>query len=217
MKVTVIIPYKEDRGYLSEAIASVPKDCQLILAKGNGTWPQNFNKVLPQAKGEFIKYLHDDDILTENCIRDSVEALKDCDFIHGNAYMIREKTTEWRAPVKTPTLQEMIQRNVLHSATLMYKRSVFEKIGSFDEDLKTCEEYEFNLRCLAAGLKIGYCDSFLAYYRFHPQMKTITINEKRRNADRQKIRAYYRANNNLQQAGAAPGPAKKHKKRTFML
>ena len=197
MKVTVIIPYKEDRGYLSEAIASVPKDCQLILAKGNGTWPQNFNKVLPQAKGEFIKYLHDDDILTENCIRDSVEALKDCDFIHGNAYMIREKTTEWRAPVKTPTLQEMIQRNVLHSATLMYRRSVFEKIGSFDEDLKTCEEYEFNLRCLANGLKIGYADKFLAYYRFHPKMKTQTINEKRRNVDRQKIRRKYISNNNV--------------------
>ena len=49
--ITVIIPYKEDRGYLQQAIDSVPEGCQLLLAKGNGTWPQNFNKVLPQATG----------------------------------------------------------------------------------------------------------------------------------------------------------------------
>jgi len=217
MKVTVIIPFKENRGYLEEAINSVPKDCQLILAKGNGTWPQNFNKVLPQATGEFIKYLHDDDILTENCITDSIAAMSGCDFIHGNAYQMREKTTAWKPPITHPTLKDMLKRNILHSATLMYRKSVFDKIGSFDETLKTCEEYEFNLRCLAAGLKIGYCDSFLAYYRFHPQMKTKTINEQRRNIDRQKIRAYYRANNNIQQAGATSRPAKKHKKRTFLL
>lgn len=197
MKVTVIIPFKEDRGYLKEAINSVPQSCQLILAKGTGTWPQNFNKVLPDAKGEFIKYLHDDDILTENCISDSIAAMSGCDFIHGNAYQMRDKVTEWKPPIKKPTLQEMIKRNVLHSATLMYRRSVFDKVGSFDETLKTCEEYEFNLRCLAAGLKIGYSDNFLAYYRFHPQMKTQTINEQRRNIDRQKIRRMYLSNNNV--------------------
>ena len=197
MKVTVIIPFREDRGYLEEAINSVPGYCQLILAKGNGTWPQNFNKALPDATGDYIKYLHDDDILTENCIPDSVEALKDCDFIHGNAYQMRDRVTEWKAPIKEPTLKEMIKRNVVHSATLMYRRSVFDKVGSFDETLKTCEEYEFNLRCLAAGLKIGYCDSFLAYYRFHPLMKTQTINEQRRNIDRQKIRRMYLSNYNV--------------------
>ncbi|KKL55146.1 hypothetical protein LCGC14_2258350, partial [marine sediment metagenome] len=66
--VTVIIPYNKDRGWLKEAIDSVPKGVQLLLSKGRQNWPCNFNKVLDQAEGKYIKYLHEDDMLTENCI-----------------------------------------------------------------------------------------------------------------------------------------------------
>jgi hypothetical protein len=47
---TVIIPYKENRGWLNEAIESVPDDVQLIVSQGDGNWPQNFNKVLNQVE-----------------------------------------------------------------------------------------------------------------------------------------------------------------------
>ncbi len=49
-RVTVIIPYNKDRGWLKEAVNSVPKDCQLILSKGDGNWPENFNKALIRQK-----------------------------------------------------------------------------------------------------------------------------------------------------------------------
>ena len=107
---TVIIPYNKDRGWLKAAIASVPKDVQLILSKGDGGWPENFNKALPEAKGKYIRYLHEDDMLTENCIADSVQALEDqdVDFIHGNAIEIsvgERKTYTPRA--KHPTIQDL--------------------------------------------------------------------------------------------------------------
>lgn len=194
MKATVIIPYKEDRGWLECAIDSVPADVQLLVSKGDGTWPENFNKALPQAKGEFIKYLHDDDMLTENCIDNSIATFQmtGCDFLHGNAIQIRGDEKLHYIPQRThPTVRDLAKRNTVHSATLMYHRSVFDRVGSFDEELLTCEEYEFTLRCLARGLKIGYCDKFLAYYRLHPRQKTNTIKETRRRVDRQLIRSMY--------------------------
>ena len=55
----------------------------------------------------------------------------------------------------------------------MYRKSVFERIGMFDESLDCAEELEMNLRCLQAGMSIGYVDKFLYYYRRHEQQKSL--------------------------------------------
>jgi len=175
-KVTVIIPYKIDRGWLKDAVNSVPKGVQLLISQGEGNWPKNFNKVWAQVEGEYIRWLHEDDMLTSNSISDSVNAMddRDVDFIHGNAIEIYQGTNRrkfWRPRTPYPTVKDMLQRNRLHSATMMYRKSVFDKVGLLDETLTLSEEYEFNIRCLKAGLKLGYCDSFLAYYRRHAQQK----------------------------------------------
>ena len=191
-KVTIIIPYNRDRGYLQDAIDSVPKDVQLILSKGDGTWPENFNKALPEAKGEFIKYLHEDDMLTENCVRLSVETIERYDFIHGDAIEIRSdpyRVMRYKPKVNNPTFQDLLNHNVIHSPTLMYRRVIFEKIGGFNEsrEVYSFEEYEFNLRVLKAGFKIGYCPEPLAYYRRHKEQIIRTVNNQERQANRKKM------------------------------
>ena len=197
-KVTVIIPYNKDRGWLKDAIQSVPDGVQLILSQGSGNWPENFNKVLHQAEGVYIKYLHEDDMLTLNCIENSVNAIEEqeVDFIHGEAIEVYQgtgKKVNWKPSVKIPTLQDLLVKNVIHSATLMYKKEVFEKIGGFDETLNTAEEYEFNLRSLQAGLKIGYCPTPLAFYRRHSQQKVRVVSKQNRTREREMVKSKYNA------------------------
>ena len=182
-EVTVIIPYNKDRGWLRDAIKSVSPDVQLLLSKGDGNWPENFNKVLGLAKGKYIKYLHEDDMLTSNCIEDSVKTLEEqhADFIHGDAIELFQGTENVRMYIpinKFPSAYGLLRNNVIHSATTMYRREVFEKIGSFNEKLNSSEEWEFNLRCLKAGLKLGYCSSVLAIYRRHPAQKIRTLSRR---------------------------------------
>jgi hypothetical protein len=198
-KVTVIIPYKEDRGWLKDAVDSVPADVQLLLSQGQGNWPTNFNNALNQAEGIYIKYLHEDDMLTPNCIVDSIRTMEEqgADFIHGNALQLNVKTGKniiWRPSITNPTLQNLIGKNTIHSATLMYRREVFEKVGRFNESdkVKSFEEYEFNLRCLQAGMKIGYCNSTLAFYRRHPKQQIKTTSKEQRNKYRKEIVNFYR-------------------------
>jgi GT2 family glycosyltransferase len=157
-------------------VASVPSGVQLILAKGDGNWPQNFNKALAQAEGDYIKYLHEDDMLTPNCIRDSVWTLEStgADFIHGNAMEMTQETDRrrLRTPrITDPSLRQMLLKNHIHSATTMYRRTVFDRVGLFNEsdEVRGIEEYEFNLRCLKAGLRLRYCNSVLAIYRRHAE------------------------------------------------
>ena len=196
-KVTVIIPYNKDRGWLKAAIASVPAGVQLLVSKGDGGWPENFNKVLPEATGKYIRYLHEDDMLTENCIDDSVQAMEDqqVDFIHGNVMEIKgdiqNKGSVYVPEMECPTVKDLMEKNVIHSASIMYRREVFDKLGGFDEKLNTQEEYEFNLRCLTAGFKIGYCNASLAFYRRHPAQKVRVIPTKEKMKEKELVNKMY--------------------------
>jgi hypothetical protein len=198
-KATVIIPYNRDRGWLQQAINSVPDDVQLILSQGEGNWPENFNKVFDQVQGKYVRWLHEDDMLTKNSIGDAIKAIEEqnVDFIHGNAIEMFEgssrKPFEYIPNIATPTCKDLIRKNILHSATLLYKREVFEKVGMLDETLNTAEEYEFNLRCLKFGLKIGYCNSFLAYYRRHARQKVRLVPAAEKRFEREKVQKKYRA------------------------
>jgi len=86
----------------------------------------------------------------------------------------------------------LLVKNVIHSATLMYKREVFEKVGKMNESLWVMEEFEFNLRCLKAGLRIGYCDNYLAWYRRHSQQKVRVVPIPEKNKERELVRNDYK-------------------------
>jgi hypothetical protein len=195
-KVTVIIPYKEDRGWLGDAIGSVPKGVQLLVSQGEGNWPANFNKVWDQVKGKYVRWLHEDDMLTPNCIEDSLKAIEeqDVDFIHGNVVEITHNSCNEKMVIPRvfiPTAKDIMEKNCIHSASLMYKKEVFDKVGLLDERLNTAEEYEFNIRCLKAGMKIGYCNTPLAFYRRHFKQKVRQVSGYQRKRERELVIAKY--------------------------
>jgi hypothetical protein len=196
-KVAVIIPYKEDRGWLKDAIASVPKGVQLILSQGDGNWPENFNAALHKVDRPYVRWLHEDDMLTPNSIEDAVKAIEEqgVDFIHGNAMEIHEISgfqKLYRPLIQFPTAEHLLKHNVLHSATMLYRTDVFNRVGKMSEVLNTAEEFEFNLRCLSAGLKLGYCNSTLAYYRRHAAQKVRVVSKVDKDREREQVRSTYR-------------------------
>ncbi len=74
--VSVIIPYHQDRDYLFDAIESYEAQefrgtSELILShNSNFSQGQNINAGLRNVNGKYIKILHDDDLLTPNCLQD---------------------------------------------------------------------------------------------------------------------------------------------------
>lgn len=194
-KVSVIIPYKEDRGFLDIAIKSVKDqsypNIELIICQGDKSVSANINDGIRKATGDYIKYLCEDDWLTPNSIWDSVKAMQGVDFIHGVANNVFESGTSVQHPVhKFPTIDQMLHNNVIHGGTLMYRKEVFQTVGLFNEDLTCAEEYEFNLRCLNHGMILGYTDKILYNYRRHDKQKSLGkgINQKERAKKIQAIR-----------------------------
>ena len=49
-----------------------------------------------------------------------------------------------------------------------FKKSIWEKVGGFDEMLTGLEDYDFFVRCLRAGATISSIREPLLNYRIHP-------------------------------------------------
>lgn len=198
-KVSIIIPYNKDRGWLNEAIQSVYNqtyegEIELIQSMSDNRVGYNLNRGVEIATGDFIKYLCDDDMLTNNSIKDSVEAMKDNDFIHGGSFNFWKYRREIQRPlIEEPTLKDLLKHNHIHGGTLMYRADVFKRFGMFDETLTTGEEYDFNLKLLYNGAKLGYCNSILYKYRRHDDQKSLGLkaNQYKRKEEFNKIKKRY--------------------------
>jgi glycosyltransferase involved in cell wall biosynthesis len=178
-KVSIVIPYNRDRGWLNEAEQSIEsqtyENIEVIHSQSNNGVSYNLNRGIERTTGDFIKYLCEDDMLTSNSIEDSVKAMQGVDFIHGNALTLHDNldVRKYYASTKRPTLSQMAHSNCIHGGSLMYRADVFERFGLFDESLWTGEEYDFNMLIMSKGAKLGFCDSFLYIYRRHDEQKSL--------------------------------------------
>lgn len=178
MKVSIIIPYNKDRGWLDEAVKSVEeqtyKDIELIMYQSSKGVSYNLNRGIERSTGDFIKYLCDDDYLTPHSVQHSVDKiLEGYDFIHGNELVLVDNEIQTQMPrKKNPSFESMILNNVIRGGTLMYKRECFNE-RMFDESLDCGEEYDFNLYLLKNGFKLGYSPEYLYVYRRHDLQKSL--------------------------------------------
>ena len=178
-KVSVIIPYVKDRGYLNEAIESVNnqtyKNIELVLEKSDNSQGVNINNGFKKCNGDFICVLHDDDILPLDSIEKRVVSMGNYDFIHGKGVQFKSdngKTVLTYTPdMAKPTLQDMVIKNRIHGGTTMYSRKVLETV-SYDESLITGEEYDFHLNLINLGFNLGYVDYVVYKYRLHNNQKS---------------------------------------------
>ena len=192
MKVTVIIPYNKDRGYLKHAIDSVRnqtyKNIELILCKSKDGVSKNINKGFEYATGDIVGYFAEDDLLCSKTIEHVVNGIGEYDFIHGKAIRFnKESNTIYDPSTRYPTLRDLIKHNFIHGGTCWYKSHVI-KSNRFDESLWTGEEFDYNLMLLSKGYKIGFIDEVIFKYRLHEQQKSIGNMNKEYQAKRNNVK-----------------------------
>lgn len=165
MKVSIIIPYVRDRGYLQEAVASAEnqtyKNIEIVLSQSSGSLGYNVNRGLDRATGEYYKVLADDDLLLPDGIEKLVEGINGFDFVCANAINFYEDGREEVYYGRKASLKECIQRNSIHGGTTLYRMDC----GKWDEGLRTGEEYDYHLRLLSEGKKLNHVDSVVCKYR----------------------------------------------------
>lgn len=138
---------------------------------------KNLNILVSNASGEFISILSGDDWYTENNIEEKMKFLKenlDVDFVITDGYKyyqnedkLTDAYSEKEKNYITKNIKNFFYDNVTENKTVnvgtFVKREILIKYP-FDEEINT-EDWDMNLRLTSNGLKLGFIDKKLFYYR----------------------------------------------------
>lgn len=147
---------------------------------------KSLNRLVSNAKGEYIKVLASDDMLAPDYLEKCVEFLNyntEFSAVTTNLFVVPENTVykeqmeeekeaqEWplyyinRPDFETKGLLTRIyQMDDIAAPATMVRKSVYDKIGLYDQKL-CVEDWDFWLRMLEQGMRFGYLDETLCFYR----------------------------------------------------
>ena len=185
--VTVIVAYDRDRGWLKECIDSIEaqtyKDIEIIQVHNPLSCSENFNIGLKKAKGEFVKWVDEDDWIPETAVQDLIDGIEGHPWVCANAILC-ETNEVYKPDLSKLNLKDMRINNVVHGGATLYRTDLLREIGGMDETLWTGEEYDMNMKLMSMGKMPAYIDKVVNFYRDHNQQKSKTLRWK--NPDRRK-------------------------------
>lgn len=135
------------------------------------------NTGIRYSTGEWIAFLDADDIWLLYKLKLQVKYLEEhpdialvyADLGVFNEKGVIEKNHYLSRKISRPTgyiFQELVMRPLISTITVMVRKSIFDTVGLFSEDLLIGEDYELWLR-IAKNYKIGYLPKVVAMYRIH--------------------------------------------------
>lgn len=181
-RLTVIIPYNKDRGFLQEAIDSVNAQTvpvKLILAHSEGTCAENLQIGLDQVDTEFYSILAEDDWIHEDFTKKMLQKVDnadggffgDFDLFYSDAYqMKRGGRVLWRGAYHGHA--DLLTGTLIHGGAVMYKTASVRKVGGYDTSLTTAEEYDLHLKMSYNGMQFAYVNFPLYFYRVWSENKS---------------------------------------------
>ena len=147
------------------------KRIKIIQNKNNKGLVWSLNRALKRAVGDIIVRMDADDICINNRIERQLEYLNDnrLDLIGSYVELIDEKGCSIKKLMKLPQTHKEIAfymkwGNCIVHPTWMGKREVFVKLDGYIKAIH-CEDYDFILRALRAGFKVGNVPEKLLKYR----------------------------------------------------
>lgn len=123
-----------------------------------------WNKCIEHATGELICINNADDLRTNDSIATMVECFEDdVSFCYGNFVVSTNYGNTYGRLVDETGREDELTTGMLLGPFFMFRKSVIEKCGAFDEQFKTGGDYDFAMR-LARNFKGVHTNKILGVY-----------------------------------------------------
>ena len=147
----------------------------------NGGITKSLNYMIDQCHGDIYKSIASDDMLDSKCFEQIVAYFDnhpDVDFVLSSGFSVKSSAkfppeiTEERMYLNPPYVDnedvfDKIYHNPFISIGMAFKMKLFDKYGKYDESI-TVDDWELMLRFASNGVKFGFINTPLFYYRRSP-------------------------------------------------
>lgn len=144
-----------------DVIAQKAPEASLVSASDGGIY-DGINKGIARARGDVIGLLHSDDWFADNDVLARVAARFDDPQIDGvYADLEYVSASDPGKVIRRWVSGEFSPRKLARGwmpphPTLYLRREVFDRLGTYDTDLKIAADYEAMLRFLTSGVRLAY-------------------------------------------------------------
>lgn len=129
------------------------------------------NHAIAISTGEFILPIDGDDTITPDFISKAVEIFmkdKEVKVVSPRSDFFGERTGEWNLP--TFSLQKIAHKNIM-CITALFRKSDWERVGGYCEDIIAREDWEFWISMLKDGGKVVKLHDICFHYRVRGNSK----------------------------------------------
>ena len=136
------------------------------------------NTGIRHARGELLTFLDSDDLFLEHKLATLVGALEKnpaLGLVAGGAILIDEHgelVGEVFDEGLPANLSDLLLGNPLHVGSVLLRREWQERVGFFDETLRSYEDWDMWLRLARLGCPMGSVPRPVSFYRFHRDQMT---------------------------------------------
>jgi len=188
----VVVIYRPSGDGTEQVLAGYQGRVKVIKQAGQGLANAS-NLGIKNSVGDYVIRLDADDIFYSDILEREARVLTvepAVDFVYPDYVYNIERTGERiRKTLPAFDREELLGRGDFLSGGTMFRRSLFDKVGLYDEKLPTLESYEFILRLMKQGVVGRHLPEPLFEYRIHE--KSMSDNKELVAATGRQIAAQY--------------------------
>jgi glycosyltransferase involved in cell wall biosynthesis len=170
---------------------------EVVTTSKNSGIPTNCNRGIFASTGEWIKFIAGDDALMPNLLTEYIQHINlnpDIEFLHSNVVHYNESLNEGNKDIQTDCAKlrmnekgissmeqyEILLRvNHVKAPTTFIKKTIFNKVGTFDERYPLWEDRPMWIKITENNIKLHFLDIVGVKYRVHCNSTQYNNKEKR--------------------------------------
>lgn len=150
-----------------------------FLQENRGT-AAALNHAVSRSSGKYLLPLGADDLISSDYVEKAVAILEGNErvkLVYGEAEFFGERTGRWNLP---PFDRHLLARKNIVYACAVFRRSDFDRVGGFCEEIIGREDWDFWISLLKRGGEVVRIPSVCFYYRIRANSRRIATRSRKR-------------------------------------